>query len=69
MRACFQHHVCRDEEEGLIRERVVTRANLGFFMGGLDCVYVLEDAFAVLVVLLNFFLQRKDVDGVQAAAD
>ena len=37
-------------------------------MGGLKCVYVLEDAFAVFVVLLHFVLECDYVDGVQAAA-
>ena len=69
VRTCFQHRVCRNEEEGLIRDWVITRATLGFLLGGLECVDVLEDAFAVLVALLHFVLQRKDVDGVQTAAD
>ena len=69
VRACFQHRVCRVEEEGLVRDRVITRATLGFIMGGLECVYVIEDAFAVLVVLLHFVLKREDVDGANAAAD
>ena len=66
---CFQNCVCRNEEEGLVRDRVITRATLGFLMGGLKCVYVIEDDFAVLVLLLHFVLEREDIDGVQAAAD
>ena len=49
--------------------RVINRATLGFLLGGLECVYVLEDAFAVLVVLLYLVLERKDVNDVQAATD
>ena len=69
VRARFQHHVCCDEEEGLVHDRVITRATLGFILGILECVYVLEDAFAVHVVLLHIVLEREDVDGVQTAAD
>ena len=69
MRACFQHRVCYNEEEGLVRDRVITCATLGFLLGVLKCVYVLEDASAVLVVLLHFVLDREDVDGVKSAAD
>ena len=56
VRACFQHRVCRDEEEGLVRDRVINHATLGLLLGGLECVDVLEDAFAVLVLLLHFVL-------------
>ena len=56
VRACFQHRFCRDEEEGLVCDRVITRSTLGFILGGLECVDVLEDAFAVLVVLLHLIL-------------
>ena len=69
VRTCFQHRVCRDEEESLVRDRVINCATLGFLLGGLKCVDVLEDAFYVLLVLLHFVLKRKDVDGVQASAD
>ena len=69
MRARFQHRVFCNEEEGLVRYWVITCATLGFFLGGLECVYVLEDAFAVLVVLLYLVLEREDVNGVQAAVD
>ena len=69
VRTCFQHRVCRDEEEGLVRDQVITHATLGFILGSLKCVDVLKDALAVLVLLLHFVLKRKDVDGVQAAAD
>ena len=69
MRACFQHRVCPDEEEGLVRDWVITRATLEFILGGLECVDVLEDAVAVLVVILHFVLQREDANGVQAVTD
>ena len=69
MRACFQHHVCRDEEEGLVRDQVITRAKLRFLLSGLECVDVLKDSFAVLVLILHLVLEREDFDGVQAAAD
>ena len=46
-----------------------TCATLGFLLGGLKCVYVIEDAFTFLVVLLHLVLKREDVDCVQAAAD
>ena len=35
VRACFQHHICRDEEEGLVRDWVITRATLGSILGSL----------------------------------
>ena len=69
MHAFFQRRVCCDEEEGIVRDRFIIRSTLGFLLGSLECVYLLEDAFAVLVVLLNFVLEREGVDGVQAAAD
>ena len=69
MRSCFQHSICCDEEECLVRDQVITRATIDFFLGSLECVYVLEDAFAVLVVLLYFVLEREDVNDVQTAAD
>ena len=62
MRAHFQHRVCCNEEEGRVCNRFITRATLGFLLGGLECVYVLEDAFAVRVVLLNLVLESEDVD-------
>ena len=37
---------------------------LGFILGSLECVYVLEDAFAFRVILLNLVLEREDVDVV-----
>ena len=67
--ACFQHRVCRNEEEGLVCDWVITRAMLGFLLGDLKCVNVLEDAFSVLAVLLHLVLQREDVDGVQVSSD
>ena len=69
VRARFQHQVYRNEEEGIVRDRVITCAMLGFLLGGLECIYVLEDTFAVLVVLQHLVFERKDVNGVQAAAD
>ena len=69
VRTCFQHRVCRDEEEGLVRDQVITRATLGFLLGGLNCIYVLEDAFSVLVVLLHLFLECKDINVIQAASN
>ena len=69
MRARFQHRVCRDEEEGCVRDRVITCATLGFLLGGLEYIYVLKDAFDIRVVLLHLVLERKDADCVQAAAD
>ena len=69
VRACFQHRVCRDEEEGLVRDRVITRAKLRFLLSGLECVDLLKYSFAVLVLILHLVLVREDVDGVQAAAD
>ena len=52
VRARFQHRVFHDEEEGRFRDRVINRPALGFILGGLECVYVLEDTFAVRVILL-----------------
>ena len=65
VRACFQHRVFRDEEEGFVRDRVITCATLGFLLGGIECVCVLKDAFAVLVLLVPLDLEREDVDGVR----
>ena len=67
--ARFQHRVFRDEEEVRIRDWVITCATLVFILGGLKCVYVIEDAFAVLVVLLYLVLEREGVDYVKAAVD
>ena len=68
VRSRIQRRVCRDEEDGLVCDRVITRATLGFLLGSLKCVYVLEDAFAVLVLLLHLVLEREDINCVQAAA-
>ena len=57
VRACFQHLVCRDEEEGRVHDWVITRSALGFLLGGLKCVDVIEDALAVRVILLYFVLE------------
>ena len=56
VRTRFQHRVCRDDEEGHVCDRVITRADLGFLLGGPECIYVLEDAFSVLVILLHLVL-------------
>ena len=69
VRARFQHRVCRNEEEGRVCDCVITRSMLGFLMGGLECVYLIKDAFAVSVILLHLVLERKDVDCVQSSAD
>ena len=55
VRVCFQHRVFSNEEEDIVRDWVITRATLGFILGGLECVDVLEDAFAILVVFLHSF--------------
>ena len=47
----------------------MTCAALGFLPGGLNCVYVLEDVFAVRVILLHLVLEREDVDCVKSVAD
>ena len=67
--ARFQHRICCDEEEGRVRDQVITRAAFGFLLGVLKCVYVLKDDFAVRVVLLHLVLERKYVYCVHSAAD
>ena len=69
VRARFRHRVCPYEEEGCVRDWVINRAALVFLLGGLECVYVLENAFDVRVILLHLVMEREDVDCVQSAAD
>ena len=67
--ACFQYRVCRDEEEGCVRDRVITGSAFGFILGGLKCVYVLEDAFTVCLIFLHLIMEREDVNCVHSAVD
>ena len=64
MRVRSQHRVCRDEEKGRVCDWVITCPALGFLLGSLECVYVLEDSLAVRVIFLHLVLEREDIDDV-----
>ena len=68
VRTHFQHRIFRNEEEGRVRDRVITRATLGFLLVSIECVYVLRDAFTVRMVLLHLVLEREDIDCVRSAS-
>ena len=62
----LQHCVHCNDQKGRVHDGNFPCSSFRFFLGDLESVYVLEDAIAVDVVLLNFILQSQDVNHVKS---
>ena len=69
MGACFQHCVCRDEEQGRVRDQIIARSTLRFLLRVLECVDVLKDSLTICVLVLYLILECEDADFVKSTTD